>query len=48
VCVRLLGKFRDLQRLTVQYARILDMTAGEEDDEGANGNGSADSMDLEE
>lgn len=40
-----LGKFRDLQRLTVQYARILDMTAGEEED-GANGNN--DGMDLEE
>ncbi|KAK4453959.1 protein HIR1 [Podospora aff. communis PSN243] len=47
--VLILGKFRDLQRLTVQYARILDMTSGQDDDEGAaNGNGSADGMDLEE
>ncbi|KAK0708283.1 TUP1-like enhancer of split-domain-containing protein [Lasiosphaeris hirsuta] len=41
--VLILGKFRDLQRLTVQYARILDMTSG--DEESANGN---DGMDLEE
>ncbi|KAK3384398.1 protein hir-1 [Lasiosphaeria ovina] len=31
--VLILGKFRDLQRLTVQYARILDMTAGEDEDD---------------
>ncbi|KAL1869689.1 hypothetical protein VTK73DRAFT_3026 [Phialemonium thermophilum] len=28
--VMILGKFRDLQRLTVQYARILDLTRGDE------------------
>ena len=28
-----LGKFRDLQRLTVQYARILGLTSGEGDGE---------------
>jgi len=39
------GKFRDLQRLTVQYARILDMTGGEGEEAV---NGSADGMDLEE
>lgn len=27
------GKFRDLHRLTVQYARILDMTLGDEEKE---------------
>ncbi|KAK1759605.1 protein HIR1 [Echria macrotheca] len=43
--VLILGKFRDLQRLTVQYARILNMTSGDED--GA-ANGSHDNMDLEE
>ncbi|KAK3350060.1 protein hir-1 [Lasiosphaeria hispida] len=41
--VLILGKFRDLQRLTVQYARILDMTSHDEDS--ANG---IDGMDLEE
>ncbi|KAK3381492.1 TUP1-like enhancer of split-domain-containing protein [Podospora didyma] len=38
--VLILGKFRDLQRLTVQYARILDMTLSEEDD--TNGDESVD------
>lgn len=28
-----IGKFRDLHRLTVQYARILDMTLGDEEKE---------------
>ncbi|KAL2150826.1 hypothetical protein VTH82DRAFT_7389 [Thermothelomyces myriococcoides] len=32
--VLILGKFRDLQRLTVQYARILGLTAGWEEEEG--------------
>ena len=27
------GKFRDLQRLTVQYAKILGLTGGDQDDE---------------
>ncbi|KAJ9132474.1 Protein HIR [Pleurostoma richardsiae] len=31
--VMILGKFRDLQRLTVQYARVLDLT-GEDDEDG--------------
>ncbi|KAK3503664.1 protein hir-1 [Neurospora crassa] len=31
--VLILGKFRDLHRLTVQYARILDMTLGDEEKE---------------
>lgn len=31
-----IGKFRELQRLTVQYARILDLTLDDNDDE-ANG-----------
>ncbi|KAL2261089.1 hypothetical protein VTK26DRAFT_4724 [Humicola hyalothermophila] len=34
--VLILGKFRDLQRLTVQYARILGLTSGEEDGEDGN------------
>ncbi|KAK4141094.1 protein HIR1 [Dichotomopilus funicola] len=52
--VLILGKFRDLQRLTVQYARILGLTAdGEEEEEeeggGAGQNGAAaDGMDVEE
>jgi len=36
------GKFRDLHRLTVQYARILGLTAGEE----GNGNGDGERMEL--
>ena len=46
-----LGKFRDLQRLTVQYARILGLTAdGEEEDEesGENGVAAADEMEVGE
>jgi protein HIRA/HIR1 len=39
------GKFRELQRLTVQYARILDLTL---DDDDIGLNGKADGMDLEE
>ncbi|KAK3995864.1 protein HIR1 [Cladorrhinum sp. PSN332] len=31
--VLILGKFRDLQRLTVQYAKILGLTGGEEEEE---------------
>ncbi|KAH6842936.1 TUP1-like enhancer of split-domain-containing protein [Chaetomium sp. MPI-CAGE-AT-0009] len=51
--VLILGKFRDLQRLTVQYARILGLTADgeEEDDDGGGGsgeNGAAEEMELEE
>lgn len=45
------GKFRDLQRLTVQYARILGLTAdGEEEENDDNGgeNGAAEDMELEE
>jgi protein HIRA/HIR1 len=46
------GKFRDLQRLTVQYARILGLTAdGEEEDVGSGGggeNGAAEGMEVEE
>lgn len=30
--VRHTGKFRELQRLTVQYARVLDLTVDEEGD----------------
>ncbi|KXX76958.1 Protein HIR1 [Madurella mycetomatis] len=41
--VLILGKFRDLQRLTVQYARILGLTADGEDGENEN-----DGMELEE
>lgn len=29
--VLFLGKFRELQRLTVQYARVLDLTQTEDD-----------------
>ncbi|KAJ2898598.1 hypothetical protein MKZ38_003795 [Zalerion maritima] len=37
--VMILGKYRELQRLTVQYARILDLTMDEEDeDTGPEGN----------
>jgi protein HIRA/HIR1 len=52
------GKFRDLQRLTVQYARILGLTAdGEEEDsdgdedvdeKGDSENGEAEGMEVEE
>jgi protein HIRA/HIR1 len=45
------GKFRDLQRLTVQYARILGLTAdGEEEENDDNGgeNGAAEEMEVEE
>lgn len=35
------GKFRELQRLTVQYARVLDLTGDEE------GNGNSDAMVIE-
>ncbi|KAK3692317.1 TUP1-like enhancer of split-domain-containing protein [Podospora appendiculata] len=42
--VLILGKFRDLQRLTVQYAKILGMTEGEEGSRHADEG----SMDLEE
>ncbi|KAK3303385.1 TUP1-like enhancer of split-domain-containing protein [Chaetomium strumarium] len=42
--VLILGKFRDLQRLTVQYARILGLTAGFEDG-GENG---VEGMEVEE
>ena len=41
------GKFRDLQRLTVQYARILGMT-GSLEDEQVNGTADHDGMDTEE
>ncbi|KAK3292654.1 TUP1-like enhancer of split-domain-containing protein [Chaetomium fimeti] len=53
--VLILGKFRDLQRLTVQYARILGLTADgeEEEEDGDNGGGgengaAAEEMELEE
>nr|CDP28462.1 Putative Histone transcription regulator Hir1 [Podospora anserina S mat+] len=44
--VLILGKFRDLQRTTVQYARILGLTAGNEEDEedGEETNGVVDQM----
>lgn len=41
------GKFRDLQRLTVQYARIVDLTTVDENGNG-NGGGNDSTMDLEE
>jgi hypothetical protein len=46
-----IGKFRDLQRLTVQYARILGLTAdGEEEGGGGGGDGEngAEGMEVEE
>ncbi len=47
-----LGKFRDLQRLTVQYARILGLTADGEEEEGEetgeNGVAAADEMEVGE
>ncbi|KAK4249403.1 TUP1-like enhancer of split-domain-containing protein [Corynascus novoguineensis] len=47
--VLILGKFRDLQRLTVQYARILGLTADGEEEDGAGGeNGAAERMELEQ
>jgi protein HIRA/HIR1 len=47
------GKFRDLQRLTVQYARILGLTADEEEEDGGGGGGGggengAEGMEVEE
>lgn len=49
------GKFRDLQRLTVQYARILGLTADGEDEEnddddggGGENGAAAEKMELEE
>jgi len=43
------GKFRDLQRLTVQYARILGLTVDGEEEDGAGGeNGAAERMELEQ
>lgn len=38
------GKFRDLQRLTVQYARIVELTNAENNA----GDGNESTMDLEE
>ncbi|KAK4042353.1 protein HIR1 [Parachaetomium inaequale] len=51
--VLILGKFRDLQRLTVQYARILGLTADGEEEEDVGGGGgengvSAEGMEVEE
>ncbi|KAL2266177.1 hypothetical protein VTJ83DRAFT_5529 [Remersonia thermophila] len=43
--VLILGKFRDLQRLTVQYARILGLT--DEDIEGAGGQNGVEGMEVE-
>lgn len=40
------GKFRDLQRLTVQYARILGLVDDEEDEEETTANG-AEVMEVE-
>ncbi|KAK4166442.1 protein HIR1 [Cladorrhinum sp. PSN259] len=37
--VLILGKFRDLQRLTVQYAKILGLTGGGEEEEESEGEG---------
>ncbi|KAK6203814.1 HIR complex subunit [Pestalotiopsis sp. IQ-011] len=34
--VMILGKFRELLRLTVQYARVLDLTLEQEEDDGSN------------
>ncbi|KAK4237240.1 protein HIR1 [Achaetomium macrosporum] len=42
--VLILGKFRDLQRLTVQYARILGLTAGSDD----GGEDGGEGMEVEE
>ncbi|KAL2126799.1 hypothetical protein VTI74DRAFT_217 [Chaetomium olivicolor] len=44
--VLILGKFRDLQRLTVQYARILGLTSGDED--GNRENHQPEGMELEQ
>ncbi|KAK4103257.1 Hira-domain-containing protein [Parathielavia hyrcaniae] len=46
--VLILGKFRDLQRLTVQYARILGLTADEEEGGGGVEDTAAEGMELEE
>ncbi|KAF3761739.1 protein hir-1 [Cryphonectria parasitica EP155] len=43
--VMILGKFRELQRLTVQYSRVLGLTVEEE--EGGDGNGDGDAMAVE-
>ncbi|CAK7270332.1 HIR complex subunit [Sporothrix epigloea] len=40
--VMILGKYRELQRLTVQYARVLDLAQDDED-----GNSAGDGMDVE-
>ncbi|KAK4127270.1 Hira-domain-containing protein [Parathielavia appendiculata] len=45
--VLILGKFRDLQRLTVQYARILGLTADKEEGGGGE-NTAAEGMELED
>jgi protein HIRA/HIR1 len=42
------GKFRDLQRLTVQYARILGLTTDEEEEDGGGGENGAEGMEVEE
>lgn len=45
----LAGKFRDLQRLTVQYARVLDLSVEEENDneDGTDGDGDAMAVETE-
>ncbi|KAK0629015.1 TUP1-like enhancer of split-domain-containing protein [Bombardia bombarda] len=45
--VLILGKFRDLQRLTVQYAKILDMVSGNGEENGIAA-GSHEGMDIED
>ncbi|KAK3900904.1 protein HIR1 [Staphylotrichum tortipilum] len=45
--VLILGKFRDLQRVTVQYARILGLTEDEEEDEVAAAANGVEGMEVE-